>query len=125
MDIGKKFKKLKEDAKSWCVDHKEELVAVGAAVGGGILITTICVAIEDSKPVTVKDVTDTLNVSLNNAPEPWSGLTMYDDRLDIWIPVRRYLTDEEFESCKAQMEANQDYTLLNYLNERGVTHPYM
>lgn len=111
-----------DKCKKWFKDHLPEIIVYGSAtlIGGGIIYG--CVKYVDSIPVTVDDVTEVTNLRM---PDLKNEVTMYDDRLDCWIPVVRKLTDEEFDEIKQELTENCDKTLVNCLTERELLPNYL
>lgn len=123
MDIKKKIEELKK----WAKSHETELIVYGTTALLGGAVVGCALKYSDSIPVTVDDVTEVTEIP--TLPE--SGLklenviTMYDDRLNCWVPVVRKLTDDEFEEIKEAMTENPDATLTGCLMVRDLLPDYL
>ena len=125
MDINKMKEKAKAKCikgKEWVKNHIPEIVGYGSSIliGAGI-VYGVCKYV-DSIPVTVEDVTEVTDFK---TPGVRNEITMYDDRLDCWIPVKRQLTEEEFRECVACLEEDPENTLCGWITANGLLPEYL
>ena len=120
VELNNKIGNAKTKINEWVKRHKKGLIFLGVS-GVSMGLYAICRYV-DSMPVTVDDVTE---ITKFNVPELKNEITMYDDRIDAWVPVIRKLTDEEFKEIYKELEENPNKFLVNCLEERELLPNYL